>query len=61
MNGLSQKITIGEFQQVMESDAQKFPAFLRKIANVAKPVDVRMLKESKEGDVTPQTSWTGWK
>jgi hypothetical protein len=61
MNGLSQKITIGEFQQVMESDTQKFPAFLRKIANVAKPVDIRMLKASGNSHVTPQTSWAGWR
>jgi hypothetical protein len=61
MRGLSQKVTIGEFQQVMASDAQKFPTFLRKIANVAKPVDMRMLKESKDGIVRPQTTWVGWR
>lgn len=61
MNGLSQKITIGEFQQLMGSDTQKFPAFLRKIANVARPVDVRMLKASGDGNIQPQTSWVGWK
>lgn len=59
MNGLSQTITIAEFQKAL--DAQKLPAFLRKIASVAKPADVRMLKASDNGEVQPQTSWAGWR
>ncbi|MBX2998941.1 MAG: hypothetical protein KF893_10560 [Caldilineaceae bacterium] len=60
MSGLSQRVTIEEFQQLMGSDTQKVPAFLRKIANTAKPEDVRMLKASVNSDVTPATSWVGW-
>ena len=64
MSGLSQQITIEEFQQMMASDTQKVPSFLRKIAHVARPADVRVLSVSDEGegDVQPQqTSWVGWK
>jgi hypothetical protein len=63
MSGLSRQITIEEFQQMMASDAQTVPAFLQKIANGAKPADVRMLKvvEGSGPDVEPQTSWAGWR
>jgi hypothetical protein len=60
MNRPSQKITIEEFHQLMKSNAQEFPAFLCKIANVARPADVRMLKASGNSVRPPQTSWTGW-
>jgi hypothetical protein len=60
MNRSSQKITIEEFHQLMKSDGQAFPAFLRKIADVARPADVRMLKASGNSARPPQTSWTGW-
>lgn len=60
MNGSSQTVTIAEFQKAL--NAQKLPAFLGTIANVAKPADVRTLKVIGDGggDVQPQTTWAGW-
>ena len=53
----TQTLTIQEFQRMMQSDDKKLPEVFKKVAELAKPADVRISIEKSKWLLA---AWGGW-